>query len=187
MIFDHVAAVLIESEVVRGGGASVLWFLRYTVGRAALPLFMLVSGRLLAIHARSLRSVGRVFLVALGCSWVIWRTGLPLALPEILTLWCMVVVLGPAARRWPVWVAALGFVQSYAWRIVWPTYQPGALLVLLCLGILSGDRLGVMSAARSMWGRRWSRVPGFVVAIGRAPLRWYGGHVLVLAGVWSLL
>lgn len=158
MMVDHVCK-LIGPE---------LWPLRWTVGRLALPIFFVLAGYLVRSLSRRHALIGLVGL------------GLPLAVPwidspNVLVWWAIGCGVLVAARTYGVDPAVLvvvcvallangiggGFPHSY---------PPVALLALMATGA---------------WLRRdWFPVPAVNVpafaALGRAPVRWYVGHVLVL-------
>jgi uncharacterized membrane protein len=161
MIADHLAALYWP-----------LWPVRYTVGRAALPLFMLCSGYLFAVRGRG--PSGRrhlelfVFAVPINIGlWMWWREAVPDPLLVIGVAWLFA---GWVLER-PVVSAVVGLVVSTTLPLS-PTYQPGYLVGLMALGVL-WQRTGP--------GVDLRRMP-LVEGIGRRPLTWYVAHlVLVLA------
>jgi hypothetical protein len=158
MIADHVAIV---------AGTPIV---RVTAGRLAVPIFFVVAGHL----AGSRLSWRHLQVGALG-----------LVLPLVVGF-----VDSPNVLLW--W--ALGCVVLYVWqRLSWPVW--GLIVAALTLGangwvIPAGshsynplDLLGLMALGRGMgpelfvFGRRLAAWMG---ALGRAPIRWYVGHVLLV-------
>lgn len=163
MLADHLALFL---------GADAV---RSTVGRLAMPLFFVVAGHL------SRRLSSRLVLVA-G-----WGLCLPtfapwIDSPNVLVLLATGAFLLSACRRWsvhPGWLAAvcLGLLANGAGPLAVGSYPPAALVGLMALGaMLHRDAFA--------WGER---LPGWVAWLGRWPLSFYVGHVLLLTAVASWL
>lgn len=144
---------------------------RMTLGRLAMPMFFLLAGHL----AGRLRW-RHAWIALLGVA-------LPLAAPwvdspNVLVWWALGSCVLVAARRLGVpalLIVAVGLtVGANGWELVGGhTYEPAALVGLMALG--------------SVWPRHWftwaAAAPGWVAAVGRHPVAWYVGHVLLLEGV----
>lgn len=167
MVLDHIAAV---------AGWGGLW--RYSLTRAALPLFMFCSGQLVARFGppspkRSLQVLA-VGVLELGCfAWL----GLPLPGPVLLI--ALLLPAFPYAVRYPYAIGALGIVQVVTWPLPWSGYQPGELLALVALASIA-PRIGPMP-------ENAPAVVGWLADLGRRPLIAYLLHLVLLLGVaWAL-
>lgn len=154
---------------------------RLTFGRLAMPMFFLLAGHLAGrLRWRHAGIAGLGVLLPLAVPWI--------DSPNVLVWWalgCAVIAGGRAiARRGGFFLlmqvlAAAGLVvAANGWEVPGHTYQPLALLGLMALG--------------TSWPRWWftwaGSLPAWVAAIGRHPVAWYVGHLLVLEGVvlWLL-
>jgi hypothetical protein len=173
MIGDHVlvlagTAIAIETWMV---------WVRMTATRFSLPLFMIVSGYLLARRGLSAKRVLEVVLVALLLNFALIYTEVGFAAPDILAVWLLVLPLYPLIKRFPIEIAALGILQMLNWRITWEYwhgYQPGQVVAFLALGSLLSRHPGGALL------RVGDYVPSWCAVVGRRPLLWYGGHFLIL-------
>ena len=162
MMVDHAALLF------NGPG-----WLRLTVGRLAMPMFFALAGTLAG------RVTGRHAAVA--------ATGLALPLvvpwidsPNVLVWWAVGAVALAGCRRLAVSpgvvaVVALG-MGANGWLVETRSYSGPALVGLMAVGAL-------LPRSWYVWA---GRAPRWVAAMGRAPIRWYVGHVLVftfLAGL----
>lgn len=167
MILDHLL-------IVTGHETSPL---RYTVTRAAMPLFFVLSGHLVRrVNERHL------MVAALGVT-------LPLLVPFIdrpnVLLWyaacCPAVLLarraGPGALAVLVLVPLTLAANGYHLWTATSSYDPVGLLGLMALGALLPR-----DAARFA-----RRLPAWLGAAGRFPLTVYVMHLLILAAVWHAL
>lgn len=160
MVLDHSALVF---------GAS--WGVREVLTRAALPLFMLLAGYLWrpGLRCRHLdlvlaAAIATPFLSAIGAADI-----------EILPLLCVCLPLLHLSARWPVLMLSLALVQPSAWPVPWSGYEPGFVLALL----IAGQLMRRFSLDTGLLGVG-SYLQGFA-AVGRWPLTWYVGHLVVLA------
>ena len=144
------------------------WLIRKVITRAALPIFMMVSGYLWAVRGWSWRRGTLLVLAAMLSVRLAAGAGLPM--PDILTIFAVVQAMAALAVRWPIPLAAAGLLQSSEWRIGWPNYEPGVVLCFCCLGVLLA-KMGELPTLRCRW-LEW---------IGRHPLTWYLGHLAALA------
>lgn len=167
MVVDHVL-------IVTGQATSPL---RYTLTRAAMPLFVVIAGHLVD---RITWRHGAIGVVGLG---------LPLLVPFVdspnVLLWyalaCPVILaarrLGPGAVAVlavvPLTLAANGYD-------LWPypgSYDPSGLLGLMAVGALVPRTAFTCGL----------RLPRLLAGIGRYPLSCYVGHLLVLTAVWHVV
>ena len=158
MLLDHAAAT---------------WFnwpwLRLTVTRPACPLFLGIAGYLwgLGYTPRAGRLV-RVALAGVVASGACLVAGLPA--PEVLSVFVLVAPAWPTLTRRPgLWTYA-GLVQALYLPLPLDIYQPGLIVAYLCVGVMLADRCEPPGL----------NVP-LLAAVGRRPLTWYVGHLLVIA------
>jgi hypothetical protein len=148
--------------------------LRFSITRAALPLFMIVSGWLLA--GRDLPSTRRALqLVCAAVLAVMLARQLGMAQPDILVVY--IVALGGwwAGRRWPAQTVAACLVLVATFPHVWRGYHPAHVLGLMCVGAILKANGSTLSAG--------ARLPAALGWVGRWPLEFY---VLHLAGLLAL-
>ncbi len=176
MVVDHVAGMVLAL----GGGVGLMW-LRVSVTRLSLPLFMLVAGVLWCRRARGLTWRRWFELVAVGAvvSTLLPFAGLPA--PDLLLVLALVAPLARFVLRWPVEAAVVGVVQAVNLPVAWEAYQPGYVVLWLALGVLVAERGGV-----PLWVDRL-RPAGLLAGVGRRPLAWYLGHVVVVVLVGQAL
>jgi hypothetical protein len=172
MLVDHVAAVLPV-----GLAAGAFGWYRVTLGRLAMPAFMLLMG-VLWVRPLSLRPSSSVRLLqVVGAGLLVSLMGAMtpgLDCPDILMQVAALLLCFWWAFRWPVVALVLGYVQAVAWPIAWNGYQPG----LVAMFIAAGMWWGRENAAADL--RAFGSAPAWLQAIGRRPLTWYVGHVFVL-------
>lgn len=181
MVFDHLLAVA-------AGFATPTWlhWIRDTVTRLSLPLFMVVSGILLERRKGfSTERVIRILYCALFVNCLVLAIKVGLGFPDILGLWLLAVAISPVILRYPVEVLILGFLQAINLPIqwsLWTNYQPGWVIGWVALGVL------VSRTEEPAMLRPASTLPHWLESIGRRPLLWYVGHiVLILATTLTLL
>jgi hypothetical protein len=148
-------------------------------------------------HVYAMRPVAPVFIVLFA---MLWRPGwrrrhwqllaaAPIAqvcawllgwgVPNILVLLLFALLAMPAVERYPVVVAILGVNQLAFWPIGpgwWTGYSLGFVLVFLVIGRYVADRRFIEA-----YGRLGERAG--LARVGRQPLRWYLGHLVLLTGV----
>lgn len=165
MVLDHV-------WMLAGGPVELRW----TVTRAAMPLFFVVAGSL-------------VRRLTWRHAWVAWvGLALPLAVPWIdrpnVLVWYAVgaVCVAVAGRSGPrgLWLA-LGVLLTVAANGygagVWAhSYEPAATVGLMLVGALAG---------RGSVAQLGDRLPGWLAWPGRYPLTAYVGHLLVLRVIFG--
>lgn len=143
---------------------------RLTVTRWSLPLFMAASAAVWSPGVRPKRVVVIGICAALE---VVLSLELGMPLPGILVVYLVAII--PLsnwyrASHHAYAIGAAGLIQALYLPIGWEGYEPGLVLVWWCLGRLGCyqlDRLGV-------------RLPRALADVGRRPLTWYVGHLLVL-------
>jgi hypothetical protein len=168
-----VLLMVLDHSLVAGGHPGSL--LRWTVTRAALPLFCVVAGALMPAR---FRRPGRRWVAVCTSAVVASVIGPAIGIrqPDVLVLFA---VLLPAAPwlwdRWRVTAACVAVIQPVIWPMGWGGYEPGTVLALLFVGAWLGPVQLLERVGRVQVLER-----GPLPAIGRAPLRWYVGHLSVL-------
>lgn len=158
MLLDHLL-------VVSGHTDS---FIRFTVTRAALPLFCFVS----AIVPRSGRFNAVRFSEIVFAGLVSSYFGLALGIgqPDVLLLFAVLMVI-PDLWFSSVWFLTLSALQPFTWPV--PTlfggYQIGTLVVLFAIGCHFVDRI--------RFDRFGLRLPLVFERVGRWPVLFYVGHL----------
>lgn len=163
MMSDHLA-------IVAGGPDWV----RFTVGRLALPMFFVLAGHL-ASRPRW-RHAGIVVVGLLLPLVVPWIDS-----PNVLVLWgvglvSLRVLLWLHLPPWLLAVIALT-VAANGWALAPGGYEVTSLVGLMGVGAM---------LPRSVFAWAGSG-PEWVGALGRHPVWWYVGHLLVLQGVVLLI
>lgn len=155
MLADHLGYVFDVAEV------------RLTLGRLAMPMFFLLAGSLVRSPRWRHAAIGIVGVVLpLVVPWI--------DAPNVLTLWALGVVVLWGCRRCgvPVWLlAGLGLtLGANGWVTGGNTYDPACLWGLMALGAM-------VPATAYRWA---DRLPAWVGTLGRHPVAFYVGHLLVL-------
>jgi hypothetical protein len=178
MLLDHGLLLWLELQP----GEDLRGWLRRSVTRFSMPLFMLVSGYLLErTSRRRMFEVAGVALVLNGALVVLWPAFL---LPEILAVWVFLLPIRGFLLRFPVEAAALGVLQAMYLPVRWPGYEPGVVLLFLALGRIWSTR---PDRHRETLVPIGERIPSWVGRLGRRPLGVYAAHLLALAVAARLL
>lgn len=167
MVVDHLALV--------GGGP---YWLRLTVGRVAMPLFFLLSGHLVRrFKPRHLETVAIGLVLPLIVPWI--------DSPNVLVWYGVGAAVVVLCRRFGVlWLPVLlglawsaNFGRPSPLHVVWgqDAYDGLFLVGLMCLGALL-PRSAFAWGGRLPFGRP-------LAALGRYPLAFYVGHLLILQGL----
>ena len=156
MIVDHVLVVMQPDSVIR-----------FTLTRAAMPLFCVLAGTFLTDRFKWHR-----WLYIAGCGVVLSLPGVGVqGKPDILLLLAGSFVV---ATAWPSLVLmCFAFLQPATWRIGWGGYEPGLVLGFVLVGRLLPDVLYKLYRAGSL-------LPNWVAVLGRYPLTIYCVHLLTL-------
>lgn len=154
-------------------GTTPGWFHLYVM-RPVAPFFLLLLGML---WRPGFRRRHRQFIVAAVVAQVL-ALYIGFALPNIFVVMGLCLLAMPYAMRWPVAAIVLAVVQLHFWPMPewWTGYQPGFALVLVVVG-----KLVPADGYLEGFGRLGSWLGCEVV--GRRPMTWYLGHLLVLAAI----
>lgn len=145
-------------------------FLRFTLTRASLPLFMAASA---AVWRPGIRPKRLALITAVVVLELLVSPALGMAMPGIMLVYLVAIVpLGNwyRASHHAYAIGALGLVQALYLPVGWAGYEPGLVVLWWCLGRLGSyqlDRLG-------------ERLPPALAQVGRHPLGWYAGHLVAL-------
>jgi hypothetical protein len=174
MIVDHVLVLAMATR----GYTEWMALVRMSLTRFSMPLFMIVSGLLLARKGLpSTRRLVQVAMAAIALNLAFLSIDVGFAAPEILAVWLLVLLFYRLIVRYPIEAAVLGILQTMNWPVSWAGYQPGTIMAFLALGVVL-SRFPESAVLRS-----GDYLPGFCSAIGRRPLSWYTIHLGLLWGV----
>lgn len=181
MIIDHILVIYLFCW----NWESWAEWVRRTLTRFAMPLFMLVSGLLVARKGRpSLRRIPVILFVAIVLNQLFVSVDVGFTAPEILATWLICLVFYPLWIRFPIELGVLGVLQLINWPITaswWQNYQPGEILVFLSLGVLLARQ------PNSPILKVGSHLPRWLEPIGRWPLTWYTAHLVILTVIGVIL
>ena len=177
MVLDHALA----ATMAWSGTADLAEFTRLTLTRAAMPVFMVVSGDLADRHAPRPARLAQVAAAALVVNllWAVLPVGT--APPDILLLWLAAMLVRRLWVAWPVPAVILGLIQTLYWPIPYNGYQTGLVVALLAVGVLAHRARAIPPLTLPPVLDR----P--VAAIGRHPLGWYLAHIVAIALVALVL
>jgi hypothetical protein len=174
MLVDHVLVVL------QTRWAPVL-VARLVFTRPALPLFMVVSGSLLAKHGDGACGKQAVRILPWAMAGTIAAAFVPgFGFPEPLTIYLVGLGLVDLALTYDVVPIALCVcfvvaLQPDLWPI--PSYSPFELAGWLMVGYLAVE-------FRGDWWSRWDhKFPRVLQSLGRRSLYWYVGELVVIGAV----
>lgn len=168
MVVDHVVKVVAPDS---------LWWVTSTVTRLSLPMFMVTAGVLLARRSHGLRPLRALDLFLAGSVVTVVFGAIGFALPDILVVMLLTAPLWSWVRRSPVLAVIFGLIQLVNLPLPWGGYQPGLVLALLGVGVL----------ASGTWAQYGERLPVWCAAVGRRPLLFYVGHILLLPALaWAV-
>lgn len=172
MVVDH---VIVATQTV-SSNPELLFEVRRSLTRLAMPLFMVVSGALWALHgAPSRRRLTQVFVAAVAVNVSLAVTWPEVGLPEILAVWVGCALAAKLFLEAPVEVAVLGLLFAWHYPLDWDGFQPGFVAAFVALGVLWA-RTGRTGFADPLA----AHLPELFAAAGRRPLSIYVGHLVVL-------
>lgn len=171
MVIDHVFAAI---EVIDLGGlwGDVILVTRLTITRAAMPIFMVVSGITLVRYGVKSKRVLQAAVAALliNAMWITAPMGAEP--PDILILWVVAAATFSLWGKCPLPAIILGFIQAHYLPVQWGGYQPGTIVMFMAVGTLAASvtlpKLTSVGADR------------LLSFMGRHPLSFYVAHVTVI-------
>jgi hypothetical protein len=180
MLLDHFLVVV----QTRPGLHWVVWS-RVLLTRPALPLFMVVSGSLLALRGDGACARQAVRVLPWAMAAGVAAAFVPgFGFPEPLTVYLVALGLVDLALTFDVVPLAMAgcflvAIQPGVWPI--PSYSPFELAAWVMLGILAVEM-------RGHWWVRWDAVwPAWLRAVGRRSLYWYVGQLVLVGAVCAAL
>jgi hypothetical protein len=166
MVLDH---VLLQIEPTHS--------LRYTLTRLSLPLFMITAGTLYRpATPRRLARLAPAILVEATISTIVLESR-----PGIVTVYAIALLTTTATQHIPRLgtpraLIAIGLLQTLLLPITWTGYQPGLVLAFVNAGrLINPASLPAMSPDSRL------------ATIGRYPMTWYVGHLLVLIAITAAI
>ncbi|MFB9542561.1 acyltransferase family protein [Micromonospora sagamiensis] len=178
MVIDHVLVVVLANV------ASEPWMeaIRLTLTRLSMPLFMILSGLLLARRGYpSRKRILQILVAAALLNLLLNQVEVGLVTPEILAVWLTLLPFFPLIARYPVEAAGLGILQLRNLPIAWDGYQPGEAAAFIALGVV----LNRISDSALL--RHAIAIPRWCEAVGRRPLLWYVGHLTILVAAGAAI
>jgi uncharacterized membrane protein len=176
MIFDH--ALLAYSSIY--GNNDFIYLFRITLTRFSMPLFMIISGTVLILYGLKIKRWLSVFIIALVLNIITINLWEDFNSPEILLVWCFVVIFYKIYLKFPIIVLILGYIQTQFFQITfydYSGYQPGDIIIFLIVGIFASKYItGVKFPILSKLS-----IIHFISFIGSKPLTIYFSHLLLLS------
>ena len=182
MIFDH--ALLAYSSIY--GSNEYIYLFRITLTRFSMPLFMIISGTVLFLFGLKIRRWLSVFIIALMINIITFNLWKDFNSPEILLVWCFVVIFYKIYLKFPIIVLVLGYIQTQFFQITlynYNGYQPGDIIIFLVFGILASKY--ITSLTFPILSKLY--IFHFISFIGSKPLMIYFSHLLILSLVIHFL
>lgn len=181
MLGDHIAAT-----AGVGGGVT-----RLTITRLALPLFMALSGYVLAYKDRPSTRRIIVLTVAATIALLLVRDLEGMAGADVLLVYLVALIVWPWVRKHPLESAIVGLGTASALPvllashgIVWDGYWPGLLIGWMAFGAMWRRLDGKNGTTWSRWLKELGdTMPTPIVLLGQVPVLFYVGHLAVLAVV----
>jgi uncharacterized membrane protein len=176
MIFDH--ALLAYSSIY--GNNDFIYLFRITLTRFSMPLFMIISGTVLFLYGLKARRWLSVFIIALVINIITINLWEDFNSPEILLVWCFVVIFYKIYLKLPITTLILGYIQTQFFQITlynYNGYQPGDIIIFLVFGILISKYITSLTFPILS---KLSTIH-FITFIGSKPLTIYFSHLLLLS------
>ena len=171
MMLDHTLVMLSTLEIISNGALLT----RMTLTRFALPMFMIVSGALWAARTPGGKRIGSIILVSIFLNVFMVMFWSEFSTPEVLAVWALAALFASFISKYPVLAITLSYIQWEYWPIGWDGYQPGVVVLFLAVGVLAA-RCGIVPGT----GVAGKLLPEFLGVIGKRPIIWYAGHLVVL-------
>lgn len=167
MVLDH---VLVHVDA--------LHWSRFTLTRVSLPAFVICAALVRPPGTAGLSGRRMALLGAAATAEIALGPAAGLYSPGPVLLIFGVMLAGPILDRAPMTFAVLGAVQaiytSARFGPHWGGYQPGYIVLWWSVARLVTER-----------ERGWlERLPRALAPVGRHPIAWYLGHLVVIALVW---
>jgi uncharacterized membrane protein len=176
MVLDH--ALLAIATIF--GSNEYIYFLRVTLTRFSMPLFMIVSGSVLYLYGIKIKRWLTVFCLALLINLFAITLWEDFNSPEILLVWTFVVVFIKFILKYPLVSLIIGFIQNQYFPIHifdYSGYQPGEIVIFLVIGIFASTYITNLSfpiLSKFM-------IYNLIIFIGKKPLTIYFTHLLFIS------
>ena len=176
MIFDH--ALLAYSSIY--GNNDYIYLIRVTLTRFSMPLFMIISGTVLFLYGLKIIRWLSVFIIALMINIITINLWEDFNSPEILLVWCFVVIFYKIYLKFPITTLILGYIQTQFFQITlynYNGYQPGDIIIFLVIGILASKY--ITSITYPVLSKLF--IFDFICLIGSKPLMIYSSHLVLMS------
>jgi len=179
MIIDHILVFFTSIKFYN----SLFDIIRETLTRYSMPLFMIISGLLLAKHGISIKRWLQVFLVSIILNTIIYFYWKEFNFPEILLLWSFITIFTKILLKFPIFILISGFIQYQYFPINYQAYQPGIIVLFLSIGIISSNRI--------LHGEILDKFVNLkifkpILLLGKYPLSIYFLHIIFLILILNL-
>lgn len=180
MIIDHIIVFFASINFTN----NFFDILRETLTRYSMPLFMIISGFLLANHGLSIKRWLRVFLTSIILNLLIFFYWKEFNFPEILLIWSLITIFTKLLIKFPIFILISGLIQYQYFPINYPAYQPGIIMLFLSIGVISSSRILHGDLIDKVIKYNFFRP---VIFIGRYPLSIYFSHIFILIILLNLI
>ena len=180
MIFDHILVFFASINFTN----NFFEIIRETLTRYSMPLFMIISGFLLAKYGLTIKRWLQVFLTSIILNLLIFFYWQEFNFPEILLIWSLITIFTKLLIKFPIFILISGLIQYQYFPINYEAYQPGIILLFLSIGVISSSRI--------LHGDLLDKVIKYsffrpLIFIGRYPLTIYFSHIFILIILLNLI
>lgn len=180
MIIDHILVFFASIKFAN----DFFEIIRETLTRYSMPLFMIISGFLLAKYGISIKRWLQVFITSIVLNVIIYFYWTDFNFPEILLIWSLLTIFTKLIIKFPIFILISGLIQYQYFPVNYEAYQPGIILLFLSIGVISSNRI--------LHGDLLDKVIKYnifrpLIFIGRYPLSIYFSHILILIIILNLI
>jgi len=179
MIIDHTLVFFTSIKFYN----SFFDIIRETLTRYSMPLFMIISGLLLAKHGISIKRWLQVFLLSVFLNIIIYFYWKNFNFPEILLIWSFITIFSKILIKFPIFILISGLIQYQYFPINYQAYQPGIIVLFLSIGIISSNRILHGELLDNFVNLKIFKP---IVLIGKYPLSIYFIHIIFLILILNL-
>jgi uncharacterized membrane protein len=179
MIIDHTLVFFTSIKFYN----SFFDIIRETLTRYSMPLFMIISGLLLAKHGISIKRWLQVFLLSVFLNIIIYFYWKNFNFPEILLIWSLITIFSKILIKFPIFILISGLIQYQYFPINYQAYQPGIIVLFLSIGIISSNRILHGELLDNFVNLKIFKP---IVLIGKYPLSIYFIHIIFLILILNL-
>jgi len=179
MIIDHILVFFTSIKFYN----SLFDIIRETLTRYSMPLFMIISGLLLAKYGISIKRWLQVFLLSIFLNIIVYFYWKDFNFPEILLIWSLITIFSKIIIKFPIFILISGLIQYQYFPINYQAYQPGIIVLFLSIGIISSNRILHGEFLDNFVNLKIFKP---IVSIGKYPLSIYFIHIIFLILILNL-